>query len=87
MRNDLLNMIGISRNASLDEVITEVQQIEDILYRRARGERLAKQSKQTSSSKVETSSNKRYSEENTRRATPWRNEVDSYNKYTRKTRY
>jgi hypothetical protein len=29
MRNDLLNMIGISRNASLDEVITEVQQIED----------------------------------------------------------
>ena len=29
MRNDLLNIIGISRNASLDEVITEVQPIED----------------------------------------------------------
>ena len=85
MRNDLLNMIGISRNASLDEVMTEVQQIEDILYRRAKGERLAKQIKQTSSSNVEASSNKRYGEENTRRTTPWRNE-DSYNRYTGKTR-
>ena len=87
MRNDLLNMIGISHNASLDEVITEVQQIEDILYRRAKGDRFAKQIKPTSSSNVETSFNKRYSEENTRRTTPWRNEEDSYNKYTRKTRY
>jgi hypothetical protein len=53
MRNDLLNMIGISRNASLDEVITEVQQIEDILYRRAKGERLATKIKQASSSNAE----------------------------------
>ena len=87
MRNDLLNMIGISRNASLDEVITEVQQIEDILYRRAKGERLAKQIKQTPPSKVETPSNKRYNEENMRRTTPWRNEEDPYNSYTKRTRY
>jgi ABC-type hemin transport system substrate-binding protein len=63
MRNDLLNMIVISRNASLDEVITEVQQTEDILYRRAKGERLTKQIKQPSSSNAETSPNKRYNED------------------------
>jgi hypothetical protein len=45
MRNDLLNMLGIRRDASLEEVICEVQQIEEILYRRAKGERLAKQVK------------------------------------------
>ena len=87
MCNDLLNMIGISRHASLDEVITEVQQIEDILYRRAKGERLAKQIKQTPPSEVETPSNKRYNKENMRRTTPWRNKEDPYNSYTKKTRY
>jgi hypothetical protein len=69
MRNDLLNMIGISRNASLDEVITEVitevQQIEDILYRRTKGERLTKQIKQASSTNAETSPSKRYNEDYT----------------------
>jgi hypothetical protein len=86
MRNDLLNMIGISRNASLDEVIIEVQQIEDILYRRAKGERLTKQIKQASSSNAETSPNKRYNEDYTRRTTPWSNKENSSNSYTRKTK-
>ena len=70
MRNDLLTMMGVSRNATLDEVITEVQQIEDILYRRAKGERLGKQLKQTSSSSADVSQNKRYNEEYTYRTTP-----------------
>jgi hypothetical protein len=86
MRNDLLNMIGISRNASLDEVITEVQQIEDILYRRAKGERLAKQIKPASSSNAETSPYKRYNEDYTRRTTPWSNKEDSSYNYTRKAK-
>ena len=43
IRNDLFNRIRISRNASLDEIIAEVQQIEDILYRRAKDERLSNQ--------------------------------------------
>jgi hypothetical protein len=85
MRNDLLNMIGISRSASLDEVITEVQQIEDILYRRSKGERLTKQIKQTSSSNAETSPNKRYNEDFTHKTTPWSNKENSSNRYTRKT--
>ncbi|CAF1048214.1 unnamed protein product [Didymodactylos carnosus] len=84
MRNDLLNLIGIMhRNASLDEVITEVQQIEDILYRRAKGDRLVKQIKQATSSNAETSPNKRYDEDNTRRITPWSNKEDSFNSYRR----
>jgi hypothetical protein len=86
MRNDLLNMIGISRNASLEEVITEVQQIEDILYRRAKGERLAKQIKPASSSNAETLPYKRYNEDYTRRTTPWSNKETSSNSYTRKTK-
>jgi hypothetical protein len=86
MRNDLLNMIRISRNASLDEVITEFQQIEDILYRRAKGERLKKQLKQASSSNVETSLRKRYNEDYTRRTTAWPNKEKLSNNYTRKTK-
>jgi hypothetical protein len=85
MRNDLLNMIGISRTASLDEVITEVQQIEDILYRRAKGERLAKHIKRASSPDAETSPIKHYNEENTHRSTPWSNKKNPYNRYKRRT--
>jgi len=64
MRNDLLNMIGVSRNASLDEVIAEVQQIEEILYRRAKGQRLADQLKQVSLQNAAAASSKRYNVEN-----------------------
>jgi hypothetical protein len=86
MRNDILNMVGISRNASLDEVITEVQQIEDILYRRAKGERLAKPIKKVSAIDTETSPYKRYNEDYTTRATTWMNKEGSSNNYTRKAR-
>jgi citrate synthase len=86
MRNDLLNEIGISRTASLDEVIAEVQQIEDILYRRAKGERLAKQIKQASSPDAEISPDKLYNEENTHRSTPWSNKENSYSRYKRRTK-
>ena len=34
MRSDLLNMIGISRGASLDEIVMEAQKAEEILYHR-----------------------------------------------------
>ncbi|CAF3796224.1 unnamed protein product [Rotaria sp. Silwood1] len=40
MRNDLINMIGTPRNVSLDELMAEVQPIEEILYRRAKNQRL-----------------------------------------------
>jgi hypothetical protein len=83
MRNDILTMIGVSRNASLDEVMVEAQQIEDILYRRAKGERLTKQIKQASSSNMDASHNRRDDGENTRRPIPWRNREEGYNRKTR----
>jgi hypothetical protein len=86
MRNDLLNMIGVSCHASLDEVITEVQQIEDVLYRRAKGERLAKQPKRTSATTADTTPYKRYNEDYTSRATTWTDKEDAFNKYNRRTR-
>jgi hypothetical protein len=63
MRNDLFNMIRISRNALLDEIIAEVQQIEEILYFRAKNERLSNQLKQLSLQNVGTLPKKRYDEE------------------------
>ncbi|CAF1580334.1 unnamed protein product, partial [Adineta ricciae] len=74
MRTELLNMIGISRNASLDEVITEAQQIEDILYRRSQGERLTERIKET-----ETLS-KKYDNTYTPGETPsgWNNKLSNY---------
>ena len=83
MRNDILTMIGVSRNASLDEVMVESQQIEDVLYRRAKGERLAKQNKQASFSNMDSSHIKRYDEENTRRTKPWRNSEEMHNRKTK----
>ncbi|UJR24369.1 hypothetical protein I4U23_005746 [Adineta vaga] len=74
MRNDLLNMIGISRNASLDELINEVQQIEEILYRRAKDERLSKQV-----TGRDILSKKHYSEDNPRhQSMRWNNESRTY---------
>jgi hypothetical protein len=71
MRTDLLSMIGVSRNATLDELIKEVQQIEDVLYRRAKGERLAKYNKLTTSTNWENNINKRFNEEDSKRQTTW----------------
>ena len=45
IRNDLLKLLKVSRNASLDEIIADVQQIEDILYRRAQDEGIIKSTK------------------------------------------
>ena len=80
MRNDLLNMIGVSRNATLDEIITEVQQIEEILYRRAKNQRLVNQSKPNNNG---ASSNRRYNENYSQQTRQWAN-----NEYptTRQTR-
>ena len=83
MRNDLLNMIGVSRNASLDEVIKEVQQIEDILYRRAKGERLEKFKSQTSTN-LETNNGRRFTEEDSQRTSMWSKRRDFSNNYTRR---
>ncbi|CAF4045550.1 unnamed protein product [Adineta steineri] len=74
MRNDLLNMVKISQNTSLDELITEVQQIEEVLYRRSKGERLSKQIKE-----VETLPKKNNNENNFRQtSTRWNNESRNY---------
>ncbi|CAF1470462.1 unnamed protein product [Adineta steineri] len=74
MRNDLLNMMGISRNTSLDEIITEVQQIEEVLYRRAKGERLSKQIREG-----ETLPKKNHNENNSRQtSTRWNNQSSNY---------
>ncbi|CAF1489068.1 unnamed protein product [Adineta ricciae] len=48
MRTDLLKSVKLSRNASLGEIMAEVQQIEDILYRRSRDQQLSRQLKQLS---------------------------------------
>jgi hypothetical protein len=63
MRNDLLNMIGISRNASLKDVIMEVQQIEEIIYRRAKGQRQINQLKPTSLQNTTSPTTKHYNDE------------------------
>jgi hypothetical protein len=39
MRSDLLNMIGVSRCESLDEIIVEAQKIEEVLYQRSEQQR------------------------------------------------
>jgi hypothetical protein len=36
MRNNVLNMIGVSRCESVDEIISEAQRVEEILYQRAK---------------------------------------------------
>ncbi|CAF1521504.1 unnamed protein product, partial [Adineta ricciae] len=81
MRNDLLNMLGVRRDASLEEVIYEVQQIEDVLYRRAKGERLTKQLKQASYRDDSTGA-KRNNAFHPRGATSRQNQDDQYNNYT-----
>ena len=62
MRNDLLKLIRRSRNASLDVIIVQVQQIEDISYHRARNQRLSNQVEQLSLQETETLPNRRYNE-------------------------
>lgn len=86
MRNDLLTTVGVSQNASLDEVIKEVQQTEDLLYRRAKGERLMKQIKIDKHTNDETSLNKRYNETYTPRKTPWSNRNYPPRAYQRRPR-
>ncbi|CAF2508965.1 unnamed protein product [Rotaria sp. Silwood2] len=70
IRNDLFNMIRISRNASLDEIIAEIQQVEDILYRRAKDEQLSNQLEQLSLQKIETLPNRRYNKCDSHKTTP-----------------
>lgn len=83
MRNELLNMVGVSRHASLEEVIFKVQIIEDILFRRAKGERLSKQIKQASSYNAEPVLQKRYDQTDTQGTTSWSNKQNPYNNYAR----
>ena len=39
MRSDLLSMLGVSRNATLDDIIVEAQKVEEILYHRYKAQR------------------------------------------------
>ena len=50
--DELFNMIGVSRKASLDDIMAEAQQLEDILYRRGRAELLSNQLKYNPVQKV-----------------------------------
>jgi len=81
MRNDLLNMIGISRNASLDEVMIEVQQIEEILYRRAKNQRLLNLSNQSSSQNIETLPKNCYNDDYSHQTTSRANNQYPLNRY------
>ncbi len=49
MWNDLLSMIGVSRGATLDEIILEAQKVDEVLYRRKKEERRLKYLNQNSS--------------------------------------
>lgn len=70
IRNDLFNNIRISRNASLDEIVAEVQQIEEILHRTAKDERLSNQLEQLSLERTEILRNRRYNEGYSHKTTP-----------------
>lgn len=59
-------MIGTPRNVSLDELVAEVQQIEEILYRRAKNQRLLNQFKQSSTPDDEQVFRKYYNDNYTR---------------------
>ncbi|CAF4279727.1 unnamed protein product [Rotaria sp. Silwood2] len=85
MRNDLLNMIGTPRNVSLDELMAEVQQIEEILYRRAKNQRLSNQVKQSSLVDVERSTRKHYSNDYSRRITSRPNQEHTRQNYFKDT--
>jgi hypothetical protein len=88
IRNDLFNMIRISRNASLEEIIAEVQQIEDILYRRAKDERLSNQLEQLSLQKTETLPSRCYNEGYSYKTTPGlSNEYSLYMNVATPSRY
>ncbi|CAF2854840.1 unnamed protein product [Rotaria sp. Silwood2] len=86
MRNDLLNMIGTPRNVSLDELMAEVQQIEEILYRQAKNQRLLNQSKQSSPVDVERSTRKHYSDDCSRRITTRPNQEQTRQNYFKDTK-
>lgn len=86
MRNDLLNMIGTPRNTSLDELIAEVQQIEEILYRRAKSESALQQSKQLQHQNNETISKKRDQYDRWQSKTSWSNNERPRSTYPREPR-
>ena len=86
MRNDLLNMIKVSRSASLDEIIAEVQEIEKILYHRANNHRLLNQLKQPSSQNIEILLNKNYKGYYSRQTIPWSSNEYPLNDYQRETK-
>jgi hypothetical protein len=86
MRNDLLNMIRVSRSASLDEIIAEVQEIEEILYHRAKNHRLLNQLKQPSSQNFGTLLNKSYKGYYSRQTIMWSSNEYPLNGYQRETK-
>lgn len=62
MRGDLLTLLKMPRNRSLEDIIATAQQIEDILYCRAKNERLSSQLKQISVRTYEKSSGRHFDE-------------------------
>ncbi|CAF3380477.1 unnamed protein product [Rotaria socialis] len=86
MRNDLLNMIGTPPNTSLDELIAEVQQIEQILYRRVKNERVLHQFKQSPQQDIEIASKKRNQYERWQSKPSWSNNGRPRSTYPREPR-
>ncbi|CAF1176971.1 unnamed protein product, partial [Rotaria magnacalcarata] len=86
MRNDLLNMIGTPRHVSVDELMAEVQQIEEILYRRAKNQRSLNKFKQSSPMEVERSTGKYVSDDYSRRINSRPNQEQMRHNYVKETK-
>lgn len=73
MRNDLLNMVGTPRNISLDELLSEIQQIEEILFRRNKHQRTIHRDNQSWSNHVERSQMWKGDKSTKQQSSQWRN--------------
>ena len=65
MRSDLFTMMGASLGASVDDIISEAQKVEEILYRRNEKQRLAECFRQTSFRNNTLDTHKHYNDDHT----------------------
>ena len=65
MRSDLFTMMDVSPGASLGDIISEAQKVEEILYRRNEEQRLAECFKQTSFRNNTSDTHKHYNDDHT----------------------
>ena len=67
MRSDLFTMMGVSPGASLDDIISEAEKVEEISYHRNEEQRLAECFKQTSFRNNTSDTHKHYNDYHTNR--------------------